>query len=557
MCERDTQRLDQSQEDAVLAETGRLLESPSFRTSKRCREFLEYIVVHTMNGSNGDLKERSLGVALFQLPQDFDTGQHTIVRVTANEVRKKLAQHYLAENGSRHAVRIDLLPGSYSVEFKWEPPPVDAVPVAIAAADPQGGEAAGVTAAGTQPTASAAEPIAVGTYSPPGNGVVPVETHVPTRPNRLRFLMLAGAAILVIAGVLFVWRLQVVKTASVSAKSTPVSNVLPTGAPITGSLRMIAGSANFYTDRSGQKWSPDRFFSGGNVIVRPSERIFRTLDPDIYRHVRSGDFRYDIPLAPGSYELHLHFAETGLGDFISAESSGEGQRLFRVYANGNRILGGFDVVADANGTNIADERVFRNISPAEDGVLHLSFGSLRSTAMLSGIEVLPVSAGRVNPVRIRAGWASSWQDSAGQQWQSDSYFLGGNALLRTTNPAQESNSIAPDMALYASERWGHFSYAVPVPDGRYRVTLKFCEGHYGKRNSGGGGLGSRVFDVYCNGVALLRDFDIMREAGGEGRPIDRTFSAIRPNAQGKILLSFEPVAGMACVNGIDVVEDAR
>jgi len=320
---------------------------------------------------------------------------------------------------------------------------------------------------------------------------------------------------------------------------------------------MIAGSTNPYTDRSGQKWAPDRFYSGGNVIVRPSARIFRTLDPDIYRHLRSGDFQYDIPLAPGNYELHLHFAETGLGDFISAESSGEGQRLFRVYANGNRILGGFDVVADADGSNVADERVFRNISPAEDGVLHLSFASLRSTAMLSAIEVLPVGAGKVTPVRIRAGWASSWQDSAGQQWQSDSYFLGGNALVRTTNPAQESNSIAPDMALYASERWGHFSYAVPVAEGRYRVTLKFCEGHYGKRNTGGGGPGSRVFDVYCNGVALLKDFDIMKEAGGEGRPLDRTFSAIRPNAQGKILLSFVPVVGMACVNGIEVVEDAR
>jgi hypothetical protein len=60
------------------------------------------------------------------------------------------------------------------------------------------------------------------------------------------------------------------------------------------------------------------------------------------------------------------------------------------------------------------------------------------------------------------------------------------------------------MALYASERWGHFSYAVPVAEGRYRVTLKFCEGHYGKRNAGADEPGGRVFDVYCNGVALLR-----------------------------------------------------
>jgi hypothetical protein len=506
-----------------------------------------------MNGSSGDLKERSLGVALFQLPQDFDTGQHTIVRVTANEVRKKLAQHYLAKNGTSHAVRIDLPPGSYSVEFRWETPLVDAVPVAITATGAQGeeGTASETATAGAQATGADVETPTVAPYAA-------AETVAETlRPNWLRRLTFAGVAVLVVAGALFAWRGQTVKPTAVSAKSTPVSNVLPTGAPITESLRMIAGSANPYTDRGGQKWAPDRFYSGGNVIVRPSERIFRTLDPDIYRHLRSGDFQYDIPLAPGNYELHLHFAETGLGDFISAESSGEGQRLFRVYANGNRILGGFDVVADANGSNVADERVFRNISPAQDGVLHLSFASLRSTAMLSAIEVLPVSAGKVRPVRIRAGWASSWQDSAGQQWQSDSYFLGGNALVRTTNPAQESNAISPEMALYSSERWGHFSYAVPVAEGRYRVKLKFCEGHYGKRNSGVGGSGSRVFDVYCNGVALMRDFDIIKEAGGEGRPIDRTFSAIRPNAQGKILLSFVPVAGMACVNGIEVVEDAR
>jgi hypothetical protein len=215
-------------------------------------------------------------------------------------------------------------------------------------------------------------------------------------------------------------------------------------------------------------------------------------------------------------------------------------------------------VADAAGANISDERVFRNISPSDDGLLHLSFAALRGNAMLSGIELLPVSAGKVRPVRIRAGWTSSWQDPAGQAWRADSYFLGGNALVRTTNPAnQKSNSIAPDVALYASERWGNFSYAVPVADGRYRVSLKFCEGHYGPHNTGVGGLGSRVFDVYCNGVALLRSFDIFKEAGGEGVPLDRTFYGIRPNAQGKIILTFVPINGMASVNGIELVEDSK
>src|ERR1700756_5804071 len=97
--------LDEVREQAVRAELNRVVESASFRTSKRSREFLQYIVEHTINGPSGTLKERSIGVELFQLPQDFDPGQHTIVRVTANEIRKKIAQHYLGENGSYHPVR--------------------------------------------------------------------------------------------------------------------------------------------------------------------------------------------------------------------------------------------------------------------------------------------------------------------------------------------------------------------------------------------------------------------------------------------------------------------
>ena len=494
---------------AVREELDRLLASTEFRNSKRCGEFLKYVIEHTIRGPSGTLKERSIGVELFRLPQNFDTGQHTIVRVTANEVRKRLAQYYLTENGTGHTVRIDLPPGSYSAEFRWEP---DA------------------------------------------------ETRHPPRRRRFARVLAFAAIGFAIAVALFLrWR-RAEKTVSVDAKAASASVLAPkvspgSVSPGSGNIRIIVGSASPYIDHAGRNWGPDRFFSGGSLLVRPSERILRTLDPDIYRHVRQGDFRYDVPLEPGSYELHLHFAETGLGDFISAESSGEGQRLFRVSVNGQRLLDLFDVVADAAGSNVADERVFRNVSPAEDGFLHLSFTSLRGTAILSGIEVLPVSPGKVRPVRIRAGWTAGWQDSAEQEWQSDSYFQGGNALVRTTNPARESN--LPDIALYGSERWGHFSYAVPVADGRYRVTLKFCEGHYGNRNTGVGGVGSRVFDVYCNGVALLRNFDILKQAGGEGRPVARTFAGIRPTAQGKIVLTFVPIIGMACVNGVEVVEDSK
>src|ERR1043166_6740319 len=136
MCGNEAAPLSESQTQEARAELTRLLESGTFRNSKRCKEFLDYIVEHTMSGPSGTLKERSIGVELFQLPQDFDTGQHTIVRVTANEVRKKLAQHYMAENGAYHPLKIHLPPGSYSADFKWESPapPVEVPARAIVAA---------------------------------------------------------------------------------------------------------------------------------------------------------------------------------------------------------------------------------------------------------------------------------------------------------------------------------------------------------------------------------------------------------------------------------------
>ncbi len=512
MAESESTVLNEPRTEAVKTELCRVVESPAFRTSKRCREFLEYVVEHTLHGPEGTLKERSIGVELFHLPADFDTGQHTIVRVTANEVRKRLAQHYLAGNGAHHPVRIDLPPGSYSAGFTWDEPVNPSV-------------------------------------TPP-----PVQSAPSWFTNRWLALPIAGIAVV---GALFLGKWSAGKPISAGSKSSATVAAASAGAAGAGKFRMIGGSRNPFIGRNRRAWGPDTFSYRGPGFAQHSGRILPTCDPGLLPHTRRGDFRYDIPLAAGSYELHLHFAETGLGDFISAESSGEGQRVFRVTANGRSILDSFDVVADANGSNTSDERVFRDISPAEDGFLHLSFSSQRGSAILSGIELLPVAAGKVRPVRIRAGWTAAWQDFAGEQWQADSYFMGGNALVRTTNPAQQSNSIAPDMAVYASERWGHFSYAVPVADGRYRVTLRFCEGHYGARNAGVGGFGSRVFDVYGNGVALLRNFDIMKEAGGEGRTADRTFSGIQPTAQGKILLTFVPVKGMACVNGIEVVEDSK
>lgn len=524
--------LSEERELAVRAELQRLSESPAFRNSKRCRGFLEYIVERTISGPAGALRERAIGVELFGLEEDFDSGQHTVVRVTANEVRKKLALYYQSDTAQVRDVRIELPRGSYTAEFLCSAP--DPAP------DP----------------APEPEPVAEPVFLPPDEPAVAPAAPVPS-PARRR-LAVTGAAMALLVGVCgLVWWFGPAPRRAASQADEGAGAGLAAGGAVTSGVRIIAGSSVQYVDHSGRQWGPDLYFTGGQTSVRSSERILRTLDPDIYRRLRTGEFTYDIPLPKDNYELHLHFAETGLADSISAESSGEGERVFRVLANGTRLLDRFDVISDAAGSNVADERVFHDIQPAADGLLHLRFEPLKSAAMVSAIEVLPSPGGRTQPIRIRAGRTAPWRDSTGQQWLADSFFLGGNAMLRGTNPARDSRAGGPGLGIYESERWGHFSYALPVAEGRYRVTLRFCEGHFGRRNVEAGGEGSRVFDVYANGVALLRNFDIYKEAGGEGRPVERSFSGIRPNAQGKVVLQFVPVVGMACVNAIEVTAEGK
>ena len=106
------------------------------------------------------------------------------------------------------------------------------------------------------------------------------------------------------------------------------------------------------------------------------------------------------------------------------------------------------------------------------------------------------------------------------------------------------------------KRYGNFTYTIPVAQGRYRLTLKFTETYFGPTNPAGVGPGMRLFDVYCNGQTLLKDFDIAREAGGVSRSLNKVFHGLRPNAQGKLVLAFVPVKNYACVNAIEIVPES-
>ena len=96
----------------------RILQHPLFHQSKRLPIFLRYIVDTSLNqGGQGTTKERTVGVEVFGRKPDYDNNSDPIVRVTATELRKKLAQYYY-EDGHSDEIRIELPPGSYLPRFR-------------------------------------------------------------------------------------------------------------------------------------------------------------------------------------------------------------------------------------------------------------------------------------------------------------------------------------------------------------------------------------------------------------------------------------------------------
>lgn len=95
-----------------------ILESESFAASRRCRDFLECVVELSLAGDYENLTERFLGVKLFGRSVDYETATDSIVRVRANDVRRRLAQYY-STSRPEEKVRIEMAAGGYVTEFRW------------------------------------------------------------------------------------------------------------------------------------------------------------------------------------------------------------------------------------------------------------------------------------------------------------------------------------------------------------------------------------------------------------------------------------------------------
>jgi len=145
----------------------------------------------------------------------------------------------------------------------------------------------------------------------------------------------------------------------------------------------------------------------------------------------------------------------------------------------------------------------------------------------------------------RAGWDQSWNSTAPPpktpkpaQPKRDE-VLGGQVA---TYSGQQISGTDDDV-LYQTCRYNLAGYRLKVPNGKYRVTLKFCEPHFTS-------AGKRVCDVKLQGKTVLKALDIFAKVG-QFAAYDQSFDGIEVTG-GVLNLGIVNRKSMACISGVVV-----
>lgn len=214
--------------------------------------------------------------------------------------------------------------------------------------------------------------------------------------------------------------------------------------------------------------NPDSSWFKKTIVQQTnSVSIAETDDDTLYHTVRKSlapkqKFSYAIPFS-GDCVVTLRFAENF---FDSA-----GQRLMNIDAEEVNALTNFDIFSEAGGQNIACAKTFP--VTVLDNMLDLDFQTVLYQAEVSAIEISKPST------------------------------------------ATTANVNEQDAPLFQNERWGNFSYNIPVSNGTYTVALGFVERYYDS--------GQRSFNVTetdgTTQTTLLSNFDICAQASGRDKAL--------------------------------------
>src|SRR5208283_2457691 len=307
------------------------------------------------------------------------------------------------------------------------------------------------------------------------------------------------------------------QSGSVSA-TTNSAAVIPTSVSAGNAVFAVHAGGGQYTDQAGVVYQSDMDYTWGST-GSTTAAITGTQDDALYQSERYGNFSYSIPLANGSYTVTLKFA----GIYWNAA----GQRIFNVSMQGTQVISNLDIFAKV-GKNAA-----YNVSipvTVTNGTLNINFTSVVDSAKVSAIEVTYGS------FAVNAG-GGQYSDQTGVGYQADTNYSGGSMASTTA-----AITGTQDDVLYQTERFGNFSYNIPVANGNYTVTLKVAEIYWNA-------AGKRIFNVSMQGQQVISNLDIFAKAG-KNAAYDVSIPVTVTN--GMLNINFTPVIDNAKVSAIEV-----
>ncbi|HEU5145200.1 MAG TPA: putative Ig domain-containing protein [Chryseosolibacter sp.] len=257
---------------------------------------------------------------------------------------------------------------------------------------------------------------------------------------------------------------------------------------------------------------------------------YTIIDPTINQSPVVANPIPDINVIAGS-PLTFTFAANTFND-----PNGDNLNYSASLANNNALPGwlSFD----------AGTRTFSG-SPDEANIGAVQLQVIASDGTLNVSETFMLNVIAPGGVRINSGGPQI--TAYGVVFDNDKNFTGGATFAN--NNIADINGTADDQ-LYRTERYGNFSYQVPVASGEYVVRFHFAEIYFGATGGGAGGVGKRVFNVTGEGLPLLTNFDIFAEAGAMAAVIKEFNITV---ADGVLNVDFASVAENPKVSAIEIV----
>jgi hypothetical protein len=134
----------------------------------------------------------------------------------------------------------------------------------------------------------------------------------------------------------------------------------------------------------------------------------------------------------------------------------------------------------------------------------LAYNTDGSSGFSNEADTVTLRAGNGDAIIAVNAGGPSYQSKDGIQYITDigaSFCSGGSVY-----GSQAAVSGTQDVPLYQTERYGDFTYSLPVENGNYEVTLKFAEIYFET-------AGVRVFSAKIENATVLSDLDIFAWAG--------------------------------------------